>query len=161
MNKAVLLLGSNLGDGQLLFQHVISMIDERLGKLEMQSALYQSPPWGFEHENNFINQVLIMNTEKDSEQVLQSCLQIEVDLGRKKRKTQGYVARIRDIDVLFLNDEVIETETLVLPHPRLHLRKFTLLPLAELIPDFVHPTLNKTIQELLVACEDNSEVRKI
>ena len=161
MNKAVLLLGSNLGDGQLLFQHVISMIDERLGKLEMQSALYQSPPWGFEHENNFINQVLIMNTEKDSEQVLQSCLQIEVDLGRKKRKTQGYVARIIDIDVLFLNDEVIETETLVLPHPRLHLRKFTLLPLAELIPDFVHPTLNKTIQELLVACEDNSEVRKI
>ena len=161
MNKAVLLLGSNLGDGQLLFQHVISMIDERLGKLEMQSALYQSPPWGFEHENNFINQVLIMNTEKDSEQVLQSCLQIEVDLGRKKRKTQGYVARIIDIDVLFVNDEVIETETLVLPHPRLHLRKFTLLPLAELIPDFVHPTLNKTIQELLVACEDNSEVRKI
>ena len=161
MNKAVLLLGSNLGDGQLLFQHVISIIDERLGKLEMQSALYQSPPWGFEHENNFINQVLIMNTEKDSEQVLQSCLQIEVDLGRKKRKTQGYVARIIDIDVLFVNDEVIETETLVLPHPRLHLRKFTLLPLAELIPDFVHPTLNKTIQELLVACEDNSEVRKI
>ena len=161
MNKAVLLLGSNLGDGQLLFQHVISMIDERLGKLEMQSALYQSPPWGFEHENNFINQVLIMNTEKDSEQVLQSCLQIEVDLGRKKRKTQGYVARIIDIDVLFVNDEVIETESLVLPHPRLHLRKFTLLPLAELIPDFVHPTLNKTIQELLVACEDNSEVRKI
>ena len=102
-----------------------------------------------------------MNTEKDSEQVLQSCLQIEVDLGRKKRKTQGYVARIIDIDVLFVNDEVIETETLVLPHPRLHLRKFTLLPLAELIPDFVHPTLNKTIQELLVACEDNSEVRKI
>ena len=161
MNKAVLLLGSNLGDGQLLFQHVISIIDERLGKLEMQSALYQSPPWGFEHENNFINQVLIMNTEKDSDPVSQSCLQIEVDLGRKKRKTQGYVARIIDIDVLFVNDEVIETETLVLPHPRLHLRKFTLLPLAELIPDFVHPTLNKTIQELLVACEDNSEVRKI
>ena len=160
MNKAVLLLGSNLGDGQLLFQHVISMIDERLGKLEMQSALYQSPPWGFEHENNFINQVLIMNTEKDTEQVLQSCLQIEVDLGRK-RKTQGYGARIIDIDVLFVNDEVIETETLVIPHPRLHLRKFTLLPLAELIPDFVHPTLNKTIQELLAACEDNSEVRKI
>ena len=160
MNKVVLLLGSNLGDGQLLFQQVISLIEKRLGKLEKQSALYQSPPWGFEHENNFINQVLIMNTEKDTEQVLQSCLQIEVDLGRK-RKTQGYGARIIDIDVLFVNDEVMETESLVLPHPRLHLRKFTLLPLAELIPDFVHPTLNKTIQELLVACEDNSEVRKI
>ena len=160
MNKVVLLLGSNLGDGQLLFQQVISLIDDRLGKLEMQSALYQSPPWGFEHENDFINQVLIMNTEKDAEQVLQSCLQIEVDLGRK-RIAQGYGARTIDIDVLFVNDEVIETETLVLPHPRLHLRKFTLLPLVDLIPDFVHPTLQKSIQELLVTCEDNSEVRKI
>lgn len=160
MNKVVLLLGSNLGDGQLLFQQVISLIDERLGKLELQSALYQSPPWGFEHENDFINQVLIMNTEKDAEEVLQSCLQIEVDLGRK-RTAQGYGARTIDIDVLFVNDEVMETESLVLPHPRLHLRKFTLLPLVELIPDFVHPTLQKSMQELLVACEDNSEVRKI
>ena len=160
MNKAVLLLGSNLGDGQLLFQQVISLIDERLGKLEIQSALYQSPPWGFEHENDFINQVLIMNTEKDAEEVLQSCLQIEVDLGRK-RTAQGCGARTIDIDVLFVNDEVMETGSLVLPHPRLHLRKFTLLPLVELIPDFVHPTLQKSIQELLVACEDNSEVRKI
>ena len=160
MNKVVLLLGSNLGDGQLLFQQVISLIDERLGKLELQSALYQSPPWGFEHENDFINQVLIMNTEKDAEEVLQSCLQIEVDLGRK-RTAQGYGARTIDIDVLFVNDEVMETESLVLPHPRLHLRKFTLLPLVELIPDFVHPTLQKSMQELLVVCEDNSEVRKI
>lgn len=160
MNKAVLLLGSNLGDGQLLFQQVISLIDERLGKLEIQSALYQSPPWGFEHQNDFINQVLIMNTEKNAEEVLQSCLQIEVDLGRK-RTTQVYGARIIDIDVLFVNDEVMATDSLVLPHPRLHLRKFTLLPLVELIPDFVHPTLQKSIQELLVACEDNSEVRKI
>ncbi len=160
MNKAVLLLGSNLGDGQLLFQQVISLIDERLGKLEMKSALYQSPPWGFEHENDFINQVLIMNTEKNAEEVLQSCLQIEVDLGRK-RIAHGYGARTIDIDVLFVNDEVMKTESLVLPHPRLHLRKFTLLPLVDLIPDFVHPTLQMSIQELLVACEDNSEVRKI
>ena len=160
MNKVVLLLGSNLGDGQLLFQQVICLIDDRLGKLEMQSALYQSPPWGFEHENDFINQVLIMNTEKDAEQVLQSCLQIEVDLGRK-RIEQGYGARTIDIDVLFVNDEVMETESLVLPHPRLHLRKFTLLPLVDLIPDFVHPILQKSIQELLVTCDDNSEVRKI
>ena len=160
MNKAVLLLGSNMGNAQLLFQQVISLIDERLGKLEMQSALYQSPPWGFEHENDFINQVLIMNTEKDSVEILQSCLQIEVELGRK-RTTHGYGARIIDIDILFIDDQVIEKESLVLPHPRLHLRKFTLLPLAELIPNFVHPTLHKSIQELLVTCEDNSEVRKI
>ena len=139
---------------------MISLIDERLCELEIQSSLYKSPPSGFEHENNFINQVLIMNTEKDAEEVLQSCLQIEVDLGRK-RTAQGDGARTIDIDVLFINDEVMETENLVLPHPRLHLRKFTLLPLVELIPDFVHPILQKSMQELLVVCEDNSEVSKI
>ena len=93
-------------------------------------------------------------------EILQTCLQIEVDIGRK-RTTQVYGARRIDIDVLFVNDEVMDTESLVLPHPRLHLRKFTLLPLLELIPDYVHPKLQKSIQELLVACEDNSEVRKI
>ena len=160
MNKAVLLLGSNLGDSQLLFQQVISLIDERLGKLEIQSALYQSPPWGFEHENDFLNQVLILETDLAAGEILQTCLQIEVDLGRK-RTTQVYGARRIDIDVLFVNDEVMDTESLVLPHPRLHLRKFTLLPLLELIPDYVHPKLQKSIQELLRACEDNSEVRKI
>ena len=160
MNKVVLLLGSNLGDSQLLFQQVISLIDERLGKLEIQSALYQSPPWGFEHENDFLNQVLILETDLAAGEILQTCLQIEVDIGRK-RTTQVYGARRIDIDVLFVNDEVVDTESLVLPHPRLHLRKFTLLPLLELIPDYVHPKLQKSIQELLVACEDNSEVRKI
>ena len=161
MNKVVLLLGSNLGDGQLLFQQVISLIDDRLGKLEMQSALYQSPPWGFEHENDFINQVLIIITEKHAEQVLQTCLQIEVDLGRKRKEQTGYSARVIDIDVLFVNDEVFDSEHLILPHPRLHLRKFTLLPLVELIPNFVHPTLHKSMQALLIASEDNSKVRKI
>ena len=146
MNKVVLLLGSNLGDGRLLFQKVISLIDEQLGELEMQSSLYQSPPWGFEHENDFINQVVVVNTEKDAEEVMQSCLKIEVNLGRK-RTTQGYGARTIDIDVLFVNDEVIETESLVLPHPRMHLRKFALFPLVELIPDFIHPTFQKSIQE--------------
>ena len=143
MNKAVLLLGSNLGYGPLLFQQVISLIDKRLGKLEMQSTLYQSPPWGFEHENDFLNQVLILETDLAPEEILQTCLQIEVDLGRK-RTTQGYEARTIDIDVLFVNDEVMETESLVLPHPRLHLRKFTLLPLVELLPDYVHPKLHKS-----------------
>ena len=107
-----------------------------------------------------INQVVVVNTEKDAEEVMQSCLKIEVNLGRK-RTTQGYGARTIDIDVLFVNDEVIETESLVLPHPRMHLRKFALFPLVELIPDFIHPTFQKSIQELLLICEDNSEVRKI
>lgn len=161
MNKVVLLLGSNLGDGQLLFHQVISLIDERLGVLELQSALYQSPPWGFEHENDFLNQVLILETDMVPVDILQTCLQIETDLGRERKEQKEYSARVIDIDVLFVNDDVLESEPLILPHPRLHLRKFTLLPLVELMPDFIHPTLHKSMQALLAACKDNSEVRKI
>ena len=161
MNKAVLLLGSNLGDSQFFFQQARSLIIERLGKLKLQSALYQSSPWGFEHENDFINQVLLLETDLTKWEILQNCLQIEKDLGRKRKENKGYSARVIDIDLLFVNDEVVDTDQLILPHPRLHLRKFTLLPLMELIPDFVHPTLQKSIKELLLACEDNSEVRKI
>lgn len=161
MNKVVLLLGSNLGDGRLLFRQVIDLLNERLGALVAQSALYQSLPWGFEHENDFLNQVLVLETTCSKEGVLQSCLQIETDLGRRRKEQKGYSARIIDIDVLFVNEEVLESEHLTLPHPRLHLRKFTLLPLVELMPDFIHPVLGKSMQELLTACEDNSEVRKI
>jgi len=161
MNKVVLLLGSNLGDGHLLFQQVISLINERLGDLQLQSALYQSPPWGFKHENDFLNQVLLLETDLAAGEILQTCLQIETDLGRERKEQKGYSARVIDIDILFVNNEVLESNHLILPHPRLHLRKFTLLPLVELMPDFIHPTLHKSMQALLVACEDNSEVRKI
>ena len=144
-----------------MFQQTRSLIIERLGELELQSALYQSPPWGFDHDNLFLNQVLVLETDLVSEEILQACLQIETDLGRERKVQKGYSARLIDIDVLFVNDEVLESEQLILPHPKLHLRKFTLLPLVELMPDFIHPILHKSMQALLNACEDNSEVRKI
>ena len=161
MNKVVLLLGSNLGNSPLLFQQAVDLLIARLGELVSQSALYQSLPWGFEHENDFLNQVVVLETVCSSEEVLQICLQIEIDLGRERKEHKGYSARIIDLDLLFVNDEVLESENLILPHPRLHLRKFTLLPLVELMPDFIHPTLHKSMQWLLIACDDNSEVRKI
>ena len=161
MNKVVVLLGSNLGNSKLLFQRGLNLLVEKLGKLISKSGLYESPPWGFEHENNFLNQVLILETIYSAEDVLQVCLQIENNLGRVRKEQIGYSARVIDIDLLFVNDEVLETETLVLPHPRLHLRKFTLLPLVDLIPDFIHPRLQKDMQYLLANCKDNSIVRKI
>ena len=161
MNKVVLLLGSNLGNSKLLFQRALNLLTEKLGKLQSQSSLYKSSPWGFKHENNFLNQVLILETNYSAEDVLNFCLQIETNLGRVRKEQVGYSPRVIDIDLLFVNDEVLETETLVLPHPRLHLRKFTLIPLVDLIPDFVHPRLLKDMQYLLDNCKDNSEVRKI
>ena len=161
MNKVVVLLGSNLGNSKLLFQRGLNLLVEKLGKLISKSGLYESPPWGFEHENNFLNQVLVLETIYSAEDVLKVCLQIETNLGRVRKKQTGYSARVIDIDLLFVNDEVFETETLVLPHPRLHLRKFTLLPLVDLMPDFIHPRLQKDMQYLLANCKDNSIVKKI
>ena len=112
-------------------------------------------------KKNNLNQVLILETIYSAEDVLKVCLQIENNLGRVRKEQIGYSARVIDIDLLFVNDEVLETKTLVLPHPRLHLRKFTLLPLVDLIPDFIHPRLQKDMQYLLANCKDNSIVRKI
>ncbi len=160
MNKVVLLLGSNLGDSQSLFQQTIVLLSDRVGVIELRSSLYESPPWGFEHENDFYNQVLVLQTALAPEQMLRECLQIETDLGRE-RKEQGYAARTIDVDLLFVGDEVIESDVLILPHPRLQLRRFTLLPLVELMPDFIHPVLQKKMRVLLQECEDQSEVKKV
>lgn len=161
MNRVIVLLGSNLGSSQLLFQQATQLLHDKLGKIRSQSALYQSLPWGFEHANDFLNQVLILETTFSAHEVLSICLQTEFDLGRERTEAGGYAARTIDIDLLFMNEEEVETESLVLPHPRLHLRKFTLLPLVELMPDFIHPKLKKSMQALLMECIDSSEVKKL
>jgi 2-amino-4-hydroxy-6-hydroxymethyldihydropteridine diphosphokinase len=160
MNKVVLLLGSNLGDSQLLFSRAMDLLKDRVGAVGETSSLYESTPWGFVHENDFLNQVAVVQTALAPLQILKECLQIETDLGRE-RKGQGYVARTIDIDLLFVDDVVMKTKDLTLPHPRLQLRRFTLLPLIELMSNFVHPELNKTMRVLLQDCEDHSEVRKL
>ena len=87
---------------------------------------------------------------------------MEKDLGRKaKTKQGGYEARLIDIDILFFDDRIIEQPALTVPHPRLHLRRFTLLPLHELMPDWMHPVLKKTVRQLLRECPDDSDVRRI
>jgi 2-amino-4-hydroxy-6-hydroxymethyldihydropteridine diphosphokinase len=87
---------------------------------------------------------------------------MEKDLGRKaKTKPGGYEARLIDIDILFFDDRIIQQPALTVPHPRLHLRRFTLLPLNELMPDWMHPLLKKTVRQLLRECPDDSDVRRI
>jgi 2-amino-4-hydroxy-6-hydroxymethyldihydropteridine diphosphokinase len=94
-------------------------------------------------------------------ELLQKCNFIESQLGRIRKLNQGYQARIIDIDILFFNDLVLESKELEIPHPRLHLRKFTLLPFSEISTAYIHPKLNKTIDNLMSDCPDKSEVIKI
>jgi len=156
----VILLGSNIGDRELALEEAKSMIDNRIGKLLVSSSLFESEPWGFKHKNYFLNQAIVIDTSIPPPDLLQELLIIEKMLGRKREKS-GYSARIIDLDILFYNNLIISEDFLKLPHPRLHERRFTLLPLNEILPDYIHPLLGKPISSLLNECEDTSIVRKL
>ena len=161
MNISYLLLGGNLGNSMQIFQQCVEQINIEVGEVLHQSSYYESDPWGFDHQNRFLNQVLKVSTNLEPIELLQKCNFIESQLGRIRKLNQGYQARIIDIDILFFNDLVLESKELEIPHPRLHLRKFTLLPFSEISTAYIHPKLNKTIDNLLSDCPDKSEVIKI
>tara|TARA_B100000886_G_scaffold300781_1_gene229968 strand:- start:92 stop:577 length:486 start_codon:yes stop_codon:yes gene_type:complete len=161
MNVVYLLLGSNLGDFKDLFQQAIQMLELSVGVINSSSSLYKSPPWGFHHENNFINQALEVSTELTPVKILDACLSIEQKLGRVRANTDHYEARTIDIDILLFNKELVNYKNLIIPHLHLHNRRFALLPLTEIASNQIHPKFDKTISQLLYSCSDNSDVRKL
>ncbi len=158
MAKAYLIIGSNQGDRLMMLDRALNTIHEEIGLVINQSSIYETAPWGFDHPTKFLNQVLEIETMLDSENLLNRLLDLEMRLGRT-RDEKRYVARCIDIDLLFYNDFIINTKTLVVPHPRLAERKFVLIPLCELAPSLRHPVLNLTLEQLLNRCKDTSEVR--
>ena len=154
------LLGSNLGDRELLVNQACKMIGERCGEIVAKSRLYESEPWGFQSEHWFLNQVVELATSLSPDALMQSLLDIEKELGRDRTTPHnGYVSRPIDLDILYFGNEIIETQLVTAPHPRLHQRRFTLLPLCDIAPDFVHPTLKKTNLQLLDECQDSGIVK--
>lgn len=151
-----LLLGANLGEREVMLAKAAQLIATQIAPITAQSHLYETAPWGVIDQPAFLNQVLEVKTVLLPEEVLSKTLEIEKRLGRERRMRWG--ARVIDIDMLYFADVILETEALHLPHPRLHQRRFTLVPLAEIAPDFVHPVLQKTNQELLNECTDDSQV---
>ena len=156
-----MLLGSNLGDRKDIFRKSAEMIEERIGIIQKKSSLYESEPWGFESSSGFLNQVLVVQTAMDPWEILNQIKQIESFLGRKRSHTGKYISRTIDIDILFYDKEVYQTQDLTIPHPLLQERRFTLLPLEEIAPEYVHPGFNKNIRELLEDCPDHSTVNKL
>jgi len=160
MSEVYLILGSNIGDRKNYLEQAISMIKEAIGMIQTKSSLYETVPWGFDDKNNFLNQVIKVETSLQPEDILKEILQIEKIIGRI-RSGKGYSSRVIDIDILFYNKEIIHSENLVIPHPLMHERKFVLGPLAEIAGQFIHPVFNKTIQTLLNECKDELNVEKL
>lgn len=141
-------LGSNFGDRVGYVQQATSLLGACDGiSIVRTSAFYETEPWGMNSENWFVNAVLEVKTTLSPHALLEECQRIEVQLGRKRSET-GYIDRTIDIDILFYNKDIINEENLIIPHKFVHLRAFTLVPLLELIPNFEHPVLHKTISEL-------------
>lgn len=160
MNQVYLLIGGNLGDRYKLIGSAKLSITKKIGKVVKESSIYETAPWGFKSEQYFLNQVIVITTEYSPGEVLQRCQEIENELGRI-RKSEQYSSRTMDVDILFYNDDLINLSELIIPHERLHERRFTLEPLVEISPEYAHPKLNKTLSELLAECKDVSEVRKL
>ena len=160
MHMVFLGIGGNIGNKADNFNKVYTFIKNELGEIVKSSSVYETPPWGFSADDNFWNQVLIIETELSPTEVLQKITEIENHYGRE-REPGKYNSREMDIDILYYDDIFEETETLIIPHPRIQYRKFVLVPINEIAPDFKHPLLRLTSFQMLENCRDESVILKL
>ncbi len=151
----ILSIGSNKGDRLKNIQECIALIHRKVATVIKVSRLYQTPAWGFEGEA-FYNAALLVHSHKPAEKVLQEVLNIEKELGRTRTETTTYTSREIDIDIIAYGNQIIKTENLEVPHPRMHQRHFVLQPLLDLQLDYIHPILKRNIAELIKECPDSN-----
>ena len=143
-------LGTNLGNRAANLKQAISSLPPQMN-VKAKSKVYETPPWGYTDQDNFLNQVVKAATYLEPEKLLKHIKRLEVAMGRKASFRYG--PRLIDIDILFYDDVVLETSSLTIPHPDLHERGFVLLPMMDIAPDFVHPLKKKSIRELVGFCD--------
>lgn len=153
-----LLLGSNLGDRTANLQLGIESIQNQIGAINAKSKIYETAAWGNHDQFNFLNQAIKLESKLSPIDLLSQVLAIEKSVGRIRNKK--WEARIIDIDIIYFADEIIKTHDLVIPHPYLAERKFVLIPLVEISPEFVHPSLKKSNADLLKECKDTLSVQE-
>ncbi len=157
MQELILGIGGNQGDRCENLMRSRELIESHIGPIEEKSRIIETAPWGYNSEKWFLNQVVVVLTELDPTDVLDQIGLIDQIMDRIR--TQSYSDRKADIDILFYEKEIIRQGNLIIPHERLHLRRFVLLPLSDLRPDDVHPIIKKSIVELLADCQDETPYR--
>jgi 2-amino-4-hydroxy-6-hydroxymethyldihydropteridine diphosphokinase len=161
VKKVALLYGGNIGETLLVFKKATSILKKKLGFVYAQSSTFKSCAWGFDSENDFLNRLVIFKTDLKASEVLQICLDTEMKLGRERNEMNGYSDRVIDIDILYMEGLVLNSKQLILPHPRIQDRLFALVPLCEVIPEFIHPVLQKSNKSLLSLCTDKTKIEKL
>ena len=150
MTRCYILFGSNQGNKEAILEQACNLINIRCGMLVERSSAYHTEPWGFESDEWFLNELLVVETELEPDALMDALMKIEAELGRVRHPEQkGYSSRTIDLDILYYGDRIIDTAKVTVPHPRLHLRAFALMPLCEIIPDFLHPIFNLSQTQLL------------
>ena len=157
--QVFLSLGGNLGNTQEIFEACYPLIENKVGSILQQSNLYRTAAWGLQDQADSVNQVLLVKTELLPEAILEAIQAIEKDFGRERKVTWG--PRTLDLDILFVDQQIIQTANLQVPHPHIQDRKFILIPMHEIAADYKHPVLNKSIAELLLETKDSSAVTLI
>jgi len=158
MDNCFLLLGTNMGDKFSNLSQVRLLILHQIGKIVQASSIYRTAAWGKTEQGDFFNQVIQIEMCLAPSRLLEKCLEIEKKMGRVRYEKWG--ERLIDIDILYYNDLVITEEHLKIPHLEIHNRRFTLMPLTEIAPDYIHPRLQQTNRELLQTCADPLQVDK-
>ena len=158
MNKVYLLIGGNMGDRMANLQMARHYLDQEAGKLMQLSAVYETEAWGFNDQPAFLNQAILLHTQLSATILMETLLNIEIKMGRKRTVPLG--PRTIDLDIIYFNEEVIDNNMLTIPHPRLADRKFVLLPISEIAPNYIHPLFQKNNATLLKECGDSLAVYK-
>ena len=159
--QVVTLFGSNSGNKQELILQAIAQLS-KVGEVVASSSFYETAPWGFSCREYFLNQITVFETSLSPMAFLDLSLETEQQLGRiRTTDSPRYASRPIDIDLLFCDSRIIHTPKLIIPHPRISERNFVLVPLVEILPDFLHPVSQKTMTQLLAESTDPLEVKKI
>ncbi len=157
MNGIYIITGGNVGRRSDYLREAASRIEDRCGNIVASSSVYESAAWGKTDQASFLNQVLEIESFMKPLELLRACLDIEKTMGRVRNIK--WDSRIIDIDILFYGQEIVIEDSLIIPHPHLHARRFALLPMLELVPYFYHPVIEKTIETLALECQDELDVK--